>query len=92
MIMYDYRCPAGHVHEALVKMSDRDNPQDCTRCDDKAERMLLTPPKWDWGKMGATSDGHGFADRFKRVHEQQAEKERLCLAEHGDYGPRPGAD
>jgi putative FmdB family regulatory protein len=92
MIMQDYRCPVGHVHEALVKMSERADPQACRECDATAERVFLQPANWDWSKQAILSDGPEFDSRFKKLHQDQKVKEERCMAEHGDYGPRPGAD
>ena len=92
MILYDFRCPAGHVTEHLLKLSQRTEPQECPTCGAKSERVVVDPPKWDYGRMAVNSDSPEFIDRFERSHLQQKEKERRSLEEHGDYGPRPGAD
>ena len=94
MPAYDYRCETcGNVHEDLVKLKDRDEPQNCPQCGGTATRALITPPRIDWLSMVASpSAGPETLDRYDRMCRAQKEKEERSLAEHGDYGPRPGAD
>ncbi len=92
MPMYDYRCDNGHVTEQIVPLAERDKAADCP-CGKAAKRVLLTPPRIDWLAMGAQRDASPeFIDRFDRLHKQQKDKEERSAREHGDYGPRPGAD
>lgn len=91
MPLYDFRCPQGHVTEALEKFETRTRP--CLICDATAERVLLVAPKLDYGSMAqGESAGTTAIDKFERMHKQQRAKEEKSFAEHGDYGPRPGAD
>lgn len=94
MPMYDYQCTkCGNVHEDLVKLSQRDEPQDCRACDGTATRAMITPPRIDWLGMGYQKNvSPEFIDRYERVIKQQKAKEEKSLRDHGDYGPRPGAD
>jgi hypothetical protein len=47
MKMYDYRCPDGHVFEAIVSNSDvLTHP--CAGCDQVAERMFPAPRPIGW--------------------------------------------
>ncbi len=94
MPTYEYRCEAcGNVHEDLVKIAQRDDPQDCRNCDGTATRALITPPRIDWLSMvDSPSAGPESIDRYDRMCRQQKEKELKSFKEHGDYGPRPGAD
>ena len=64
----------------------------CPVCKSLAQREIRTPPQIDWAKMGAQSNvSPEFAERFDRVHREQAKKEAAIQKEHGDYGPMPGS-
>ena len=41
--IYEYRCPNGHVHERLRKISERDNPASCLVCMGQALPIISLP-------------------------------------------------
>ena len=43
MPLYEYRCSAGHVHERLRKISERDNPASCLVCMEQALPIISLP-------------------------------------------------
>ncbi len=87
MPLHDYQCKAGHVVEHLVTIHDYKDERTCEDCGQPAKLVFLTPPKIDWAGMAmGASAGPEFIDRFEKVHKDQAEKERKCWNEHGDYG------
>lgn len=91
-ILHDFKCgQCDTVRERYV-----DSSQDtaiCSECGGIAHRVFLTPPKLDWSGIGAqASASPEFVDKFEKVHKQQKAIEDKAMAEHGDYGPRPGAD
>lgn len=92
MIMHDHRCKeCGSVTEALVQASVRS--VSCQRCGGHATRVILKAPQPDWARLAMGDNASPEAiDRFERLHKQQREKEAETYKEHGDYGPRPGAD
>ncbi len=91
MPIHDFICDDGHVHDALVKVSEIDNQRVCPTCGEPSKRTFLKAPRIDWyGMAMGDNAGPEFLDRFARNHEKKAEKERKCWNEHGDYGP--GAD
>lgn len=90
-VVYDFRCPSGHVTEELVPVGTREI--ECPICGEPARYVILSPAKLDWAGMAqGPNAGPEFIDRFERAHRAQKDKEERSLAEHGDYGPRPGAD
>jgi len=90
MPLHDFRCPQGHVTESREPSHMTEIL--CSQCDAKAERVFLAMPAFDYGRM-AMGDGCSTAiDRFDRQHKEQRAKEEKSYREHGDYGPRPGAD
>jgi putative FmdB family regulatory protein len=42
MPLYLYGCPADHFKESIRSISDRDRPQKCQTCGQKATRMVTT--------------------------------------------------
>lgn len=92
MILHDYKCSdCDLVFEELVKSDVYQIP--CPECGATAERVLLCPPRIDWLNMGAQASASPEAiDRWDRLHREQAKIEKAYKQEHGDYGPRPGAD
>lgn len=92
MPAYDFRCPRGHVHEAFVKIIDRDEPRTCPECDATTDRVLLTAPKLDYGSMAqGESAGTTAIDKFEKQHKQQRAKEERSFDRNGDYGRAPGS-
>lgn len=90
-IFADYRCPDGHVHEAFVPSST--DEQECPHCGATAVRVFLVAPKLDFGHMAQGESAPTTAiDKFEKMHKAQRAKEEKSFREHGDYGPRPGAD
>lgn len=84
MPIYDFQCPAGHVHEALVPYEDRKS-HECPECGDTAKQVWLTAPKLDWmGMAQGANAGPEFIDRFEKAHKQRAKQEKDYKAEHGD--------
>lgn len=84
MPMYDYRCPAGHVHEALVPYEERKAHQ-CPECGNMADQVWLTCPELDWSGMAqGPNAGPEFVDRFERSHKKRREQEEAHRKEHGD--------
>lgn len=92
MILFDFKCTqCDHTFEELVKSSVMEIP--CPECGETAKRALLTPPRVDWMSMAQGANAPvGAVDYFERVHKQQKAIEERNEREHGDYGPRPGAD
>lgn len=90
MPLYDYRCPARHVHEARENSDTRS--RQCPECDATAVRVILVAAKLDYGSMAmGESAGTTAIDRFERQHKEQRAKEEKSLREHGDYGRAPGS-
>jgi putative FmdB family regulatory protein len=92
MILFDFKCSeCDHTFEELVKSATRQIP--CPLCEGTAYRVLLRPPRIDWLSMGAQRNASPEAiDRWERLHREQAIIEQKAEQDHGDYGPRPGAD
>lgn len=92
MIIHDFRCRrCAHVEEHFVKSDVECMP--CTQCLGTAERVILKAPAPDWLSLAQGDSASPEAiDKFDRMHRQQKAKEEKTKSEHGDYGPRPGAD
>lgn len=91
--IYEFRCTScGAVTESLQDESLREI--ECPRCNDAvAIRAIVTPPRVDRLGMGAGKYASPESiDYFEKVHKQQKAIEERYEREHGDYGPRPGAD
>lgn len=83
MPMFDFRCPDGHVHEALVKVGV--NEHVCPECGKTAKQVWLTAPKLDWTGMAMGENaGPEFIARFEKSRKQRREQEEKHKAEHGD--------
>lgn len=91
-VIHDFKCDhCGTVTERYIDNTVR--VIDCPECGKSAYRAFLTAPKLDWSGIGAqASASPEFIDRFEKAHKQQKAIEEKSMAEHGDYGPRPGAD
>jgi len=86
MPIHDFRCPAGHVHDALVKFDE--TSRECPECGNLAERVFLTGPRLNYLAMGTQENvSPEFQARFDKLHRDQKAKEEKSLKEHGDYGP-----
>lgn len=65
----------------------------CPDCEATARRVILRAPRIDMLAMAQGENAPpGAVDYFERVHKQQRVIEERSEMEHGDYGPRPGAD
>lgn len=91
-IIHDFKCEeCGTVRERYV--DSQQTCAECSKCGGTAHRVFLSAPKLDWSGIGAqASASPEFVDRFEKAHKQQKKIEERTMAEHGDYGPRPGAD
>lgn len=86
MPIHDYRCEAGHVHEALVKWDE--DSHECPECGQTAKRVFLKLAGLNYLAMGTQKHvSPEFQDRFDKLHRDQKAKEEKSLKEHGDYGP-----
>jgi putative FmdB family regulatory protein len=91
MPIHDFRCPAGHVHEALVK-ADEDS-QECPECGNLAERVYLKAPTLNYLAMGTQENvSPEFQRKFDKMHNDEKAKEERSLEVHGDYGPSQNYD
>ena len=82
-VKFDFRCPAGHVHEALVKRGVKEH--ECPECGDQAQQVWITPPSLDWAGMAMGENaGPEFISRFEKSHKKRREQEEKHKAEHGD--------
>jgi hypothetical protein len=92
MILHDFRCEAcGLVSEHLIESNV--TVIQCSECHGNATRVFkqLAKPHWLALAQGDSASPEAI-DRFERMHKQQKAKEDKSWDEHGDYGPRPGAD
>lgn len=89
LILFDFECPSGHRHEALVKTSKKSVK--CPVCGNPAKRQI-SAPRIDKSGMalmeGATPTS---IDHFERLHRQQKAIEEKRERDHGDYGVQPGS-
>lgn len=91
MPIYSYACPAcEHRFDELVPMAEREH-QPCPNCGGTANQKV-TPVRFDVLGMGWDRDFATFSDQWDRLRDDQKRKEDKVYANHGDYGPRPGAD
>lgn len=92
MPLHDFRCETCHaVCEHLVKSGTETMP--CHHCQGTAHLVFLTPAKPFWTALAQGDSASPEAvDKFEKMHKEQAAKEKSTFEEHGDYGPRPGAD
>ena len=92
MPLHDYKCRrCGQVEEHFVPAGTASQP--CNNCLGTAELVFLTTAKPLWSALAQGDSASPEAvDKFEKMHKQQAAKESKSLEEHGDYGPRPGAD
>lgn len=63
-MIYEYKCPQGHLSEAWAKVADRNNPITC-RCGEQAKRIMSSP------KIATPTDSDKWAD----MHEKEAKRE-----------------
>ena len=64
--VYDYKCPAGHVHELFIQ-SDDIGTQPCPTCWQPAIRQLSAPP---FVLEGHSGHFPGRAMKWEREHEK----------------------
>lgn len=89
MPIHDFKCPAGHIHDALVKHDVL--TQECPECGNPAERVFLRAPQLNYLAMGAQENvSPEFQKRWDQMHRKQKAKEEKSLSEHGDYGASHG--
>ena len=90
LILFDFECPTHglfehmvypHVHEAR-----------CPICNQTAKRQIAAPRIGHLQMALSDSASPESIAKFDRAHRQQKAKEQKAELEHGDYGPRPGAD
>lgn len=62
-MIYEYKCPQGHISEAFAKVADRNNPITC-RCGEQANRIMSSP------KIGTDINSDKWAD----MHEKEAKR------------------
>ncbi len=76
MPIHDFRCTeCENVHDELVKMDVK--VHSCPECHATSQLVFLTPPKIDWGRMGAQANvSPEFIDRFEKVHREEAIREK----------------
>ena len=87
MPLHDFQCTDGHVHDALVKVSEIDDLRECPECGNPSRRVFLKAPRLDWYGMAlGPHAGPEFKDRFDRNHRERKEKEIKSWNTHGDYG------
>lgn len=90
MPVFDFRCPEGHVHDALVKAGVKE--QVCPECGETAKQVWLSAPKLDWAGMAMGENaGPEFIARFEKSHKKRREQEERTLKEHGDRGRLAGS-
>lgn len=92
MPLFDFECSkCGSVKEHFVYGSVQE--VECVACGATAKKVFLVAAKPHWAALaqGDSASPEAIA-RFDRVHKQQKAKEDKAYREHGDYGPRPGAD
>ena len=86
MIVHDFRCANGHVHEHYVSRGTDTVP--CSTCSEPASRVFLSAPKLDWAGMAQGENaGPEFIDRFEKNHRKETARQEAIHREHGDYGP-----
>jgi hypothetical protein len=93
LIVFDYTCTnCGNVEsDKFVQRSEMDQVH-CDECDYLMSRLPAAPHlDWDSLAMGSSASPEAIA-HWVRKHQKQKAKEEKSLREHGDYGPRPGAD
>ena len=92
MPLYDYRCRACRSVEEHFVPSGTETAL-CAECGGTADKVFLEVAKPHWLALAQGDSASPEAvDKFERMHKEQAAKESKSLSEHGDYGPRPGAD
>jgi hypothetical protein len=87
--IHDFRCPAGHVHDAIVHWKTQ--TRECPECGNLAERVFLKTPTLNYLAMGAQENvSPEFQAKFDKMHKEQKAKEEKSLEDHGDYGASHG--
>ncbi len=82
MPLKDFKCDAGHIHDALVKPDIQEH--ECPECGETASMVFLTPSRIDWYNMAMGENaGPEFIARFDKNHRKQKEKEEKYEKEHG---------
>jgi len=91
MIIHDFRCnECGAAEEHYVKSDVA--TETCSECGGTSSRVILQAAKPHWSSLAQGRSASPEAiDKFEKMHKQQKAKEDKSYAEHGDYGPAPGA-
>ena len=74
MPIYDYRCEGGHTFDALIKVADYAEPQECPECGLLSERVILKAAAIDW-KMGVSSDFPTAYDKWAKIQRSKNAKD-----------------
>lgn len=67
-MLFDFKCPLGHVFEQNVQSSIRETP--CLECGNTANRIISAPAL----KIPFTGDYPGAAHKWARYHERMSKK------------------
>lgn len=78
--IFDFECPAGHEHEALVDSEERVHA--CPDCQLPAQRRIAAPRCKLEGFSGAFPSA---ADAWEKRRESHMKKERRNVERHGTY-------
>ena len=65
MILYDFKCPNGHVFEGFANIHDKTHV--CERCGEVADKLISMPTIKLEGWSGHFPTA---ADRWTRIHEK----------------------
>ena len=79
-LLFDFRCAAGHTHEALVKSKTR--TVTCKTCGKPAQRMLAAPRSQ---LDGCSGDFPSAAIKWEKKREEKMRQERKHKDKHGTY-------
>ena len=76
--LFDFQCPGGHTHEALVDSEIRVSP--CPTCGKEATRLIGTPRVT---LDGCSGDFPSAADAWEKRRESHMKWERRNMDRHG---------
>ena len=79
-LLFDFRCAAGHTHEALVKSKTR--TVKCETCGKPAQRLI---PAARCNLEGVTGSFPSAAIKWEKKREEKMRQERKHKANHGTY-------
>lgn len=69
MIIYDFKCPKGHVFEAFAKISEITHI--CESCGSEANRIISAPRIKLEGHSGSFPSAH---NKWVKMHEREGRK------------------